>query len=269
MQNNFEQRVAGLQRRFHRRGRARLLATLAATLVIPPSISMTGNAQPSAATHRVIPQTKALAKPGAKDAPRSLAAPANVAEAAQLPGPPAAAPPPQWPVNNAAQQATVTWTAQGLSIDAQNSSLRQILDSVQSQIGVKVQGFDKDERVFGSYGPGQPREVLSQLLEGTDYNVLMVGNREKGVPQQIQLSARPSGGPQPNAPVAPGDTYEPPVAPYEPPQPLPKPPPAPPNQAPRTPQQIMQEMQQRELMMREQQMQQQQQEEQQQGQQPQ
>ncbi len=232
---------------------------------------MTGNAQPSAATHRVIPQTKALAKPGAKGAPRNSTAPANVAEAAQLATPPAAAPPPQWPVNDAAQQATVTWTAQGLSIDARNSSLRQILDSVQSQIGVKVQGFDKDERVFGVYGPGQPREVLSQLLEGTDYNVLMVGNRENGVPQQIQLSTKPSGGPQPNAPVTPGDTYEPPVAPYEPPQPLPKPPAEPPDQAPRTPQQILQEMQQRELMMREQQMQQQQQqqEQQEQGQQPQ
>jgi len=271
MQNSFAQWIAGLQRRFHRRGRTRLLATLAAALAMPPAIYMTGSAQPPAVTHKVIPQTKALAKPGAKakDAPRNSAAPANVAETAQVPAAPAAPPLPQWPVNDAAQQATVAWTAQGLSIDARNSSLRQILDSIQSQTGVKVQGFDKDERVFGVYGPGQPREVLSQLLEGTDYNLLMVGTGENGVPQQIQLSAKPSGEPEPNAPVTPGDTYEPPVAPYEPPQPLPKPPPAAPNQPPRTPQQILQEMQQRELMMREQQMQQQQQEEQQQGQQPQ
>ena len=259
--------MAGLQHQAHWRGRARLLASIAAALAIPSAICITGNAQPSAVTHRVVPQTKAPAKPGARNAPRNSAAPANVADAAQVPAPPAAPPLPQWPVNDAAQQATVTWTAHGLSIDARNSSLRQILDAVQSQTGVKVQGFDTDERVFGVYGPGQPREVLSQLLEGTDYNLLIVGNRENGVPQQIQLSAKPSGGPQPNAPVSPRDAYEPPVAPYEPPQPLPKPPPAPPNQAPRTPQQILQEMQQRELMMREQQMQQQQQQEQ--GQQPQ
>lgn len=259
MQSGFKQWIAGLQRRFHRRGRARLLATIVAALVIPPAMSGIGNAQPSAATQKAIPQSKALAKPGAaKDAPRDSASPANLAEAAQVPAPPAAAPLPQWPVNDPAQQATVTWTAQGLSIDARNSSLRQILDSVQSQTGVKIQGFDADERVFGIYGPGQPREVLSQLLEGTDYNLLMVGNGAKGAPQQILLSAKPSGELQPNAPVAPGDTYEPPIAPYEPPQPLPKPP-AQPNETPRTPQQILQEMQQRELMMREQQMQQQQQ----------
>lgn len=151
----------------------------------------------------------------------------------------------------------MTWTAQGLSIDARNSSLRQILDSVQSQIGVKIQGMNKDERVFGVYGPGEPREVLSQLLEGTDYNLLMVGNGKNGVPQQILLSEKPAGGPQPNAPVAQGDIYEPPVAPYEPPQPMPPPGMHPP-QTPRTPQQILQEMQQRELIMRQQQLQQQQ-----------
>ena len=158
----------------------------------------------------------------------------------------------------------MTWTAQGLGIDARNSSLRQILDSVQSQIGVKIQGMGKDERVFGVYGPGEPREVLSQLLEGTDYNLLMVGNGQNGVPQQILLSEKPSGGPEPNAPVAQGDMYQPPIAPYEPPQPLPPPPGMRPNQAPRTPQQILQEMQQRELMMRQQEIQQQQQEQQQQ-----
>lgn len=150
----------------------------------------------------------------------------------------------------------MTWTAQGLSIDARNSSLRQILDTVQSQIGVKIEGMGKDERVFGVYGPGQPREVLSQLLEGTDYNLLMVGNGQNGVPQQILLSEKPAGGPQPNAPVPQGDMYQPPVAPYEPPQPLPQHPGVHPNEAPRTPQQILQEMQQRELMMREQQIQQ-------------
>ena len=261
------QRVARLRRQLHRRGRAQLLATIAAALAIPPAVSMIGYAQTSAATQRVIPQSKAVAKPGATKA-NHQAVSAQPEEAPQVPAPPAAAPMPQWPANDPAQQATVTWTVHGLSIDARNSSLRQILDAVQAQTGVKIQGFDRDERVFGIYGPGQPAEVLSQLLEGTDYNVLMVGNRNNGVPQQILLSVRASGGIQPNAPVAQGDTYEPPVAPYEPPQPLPPPPPpARPNEAPRTPQQIMQEMQQRELMMREQQMQQQQQQEQQQQQQ--
>ncbi|MGH9591222.1 MAG: hypothetical protein ACRD25_12560 [Terracidiphilus sp.] len=264
MQNSIAPRIAWLPGRFERRGRASLLAaTVAAALAVPAA----GNAQPSAATHRMVPQTNAPSNPdtknpGTKNVRRHPVAPAEAVQAAQDPAPPAAPPLPHWPVNDPAQQASVTWTAQGLSIDARNSSLRQILDSVQSQIGVKIQGMEKDERVFGVYGPGEPREVLSQLLEGTDYNLLMVGNGTNGVPQQILLSEKPAGGPQPNAPVTQGDMYQPPVAPYEPPQPLPQPPRAHPTQPPRTPQQILQEMQQRELMMRQQQIQEQQHQEQ-------
>lgn len=257
MQNSIAPRFAWLQRRFQRRGHARLLAAIFVVALAIPGIA---NAQPSAETQRVIPQTKAPAKPGASPAQQS-AAPAKPDPTAQVLVPPAAPPLPQWPANDPAQQASVTWTTQGLSIDARNSSLRQILDSVQSQIGVKIQGMDKDERVFGIYGPGQPGDVLSQLLEGTDYNLLMVGNDKNGVPSQILLSEKPAGGTQPNAPVAPGDTFEPPIAPYEPPQSQ-SPPGMHPNEAPRTPQQILQEMQQRELMMRQQQLQQQQQQQQ-------
>lgn len=255
MRNSIAPRIAGLQRRFERRGRARLFAVAIAVALVAPAF---GNAQPSAATRRIVPQADASSKSGTKNEQRHSVAPRNPVETPQVPEPAAAPPLPQWPVNDPAQQASVTWTAQGLSIDARNSSLRQILESVQSQIGVKIQGMSKDERVFGVYGPGQPREVLSQLLEGTDYNLLMVGNGQNGVPQQILLSERPSGGPQPNAPVAQGDMYQPPIAPYEPPQPLPPPPGMHTPEPPRTPQQILQEMQQRELMMRQQQMQQQQ-----------
>lgn len=254
-------RIAWLARRFERRGRARLLAAAIAAALATAAY---GNAQPSAATHRMLPQTNTPPESGAKSARRRPVTPPKSIQTGQVPEPAAAPPLPQWPVNDPAQQASVTWTAQGLSIDARNSSLRQILDSVQSQIGVKIQGMDKDERVFGIYGPGEPRDVLSQLLEGTDYNLLMVGNGQNGVPQQILLSEKPSGGPQPNAPVTQGDMYEPPIAPYEPPQPLPPPPGMHTPEPQRTPQQILQEMQQRELMMRQQQIQQQQQQQQQQ-----
>lgn len=148
----------------------------------------------------------------------------------------------------------MVWGARGLSIDAKNSSLQEILKEISARTGTKIEGMAKDERVFGVYGPGQPRDVLSQLLEGSGYNVLMVGNGEDGAPRQIDLSARPEGGTQPNAPVSPGDMYQPPIAPYEPPQPIGRP-----NEPPRTPQQILQEMQQRQQQLREEQMRQQQQ----------
>lgn len=255
MRNNIALRIARLQRRFQRRDCVRLLAAMMAAAIALPAM---GNAQPSAAIRRVVPQSNAPAPHKGKNAARQMAASAKPAQTAQAPEPPPAPPMPQWPVNDPPQQATVTWNAQGLSITARNSSLQQILDQIAAQTGVKVEGMGKDVRVFGVYGPGQPNEILSELLEGTNYNVLMIGHGTRGVPQQIVLSAKPAGGPEPNAPVPQGDIYEPPIAPYQPP-PMPQRPPQP-NEPPRTPQQILQEMQQRQLLMREQQMQQEQQE---------
>lgn len=102
---------------------------------------------------------------------------------------------PKWPVNQKPDPASVVWDSHGLRIDAANSSLQQILDDISSTTGAKVEGMDKDERVFGSYGPGQARDVLSQLLEGSGYNVLMIGDQGQGTPRQIVLSVRTSGGP--------------------------------------------------------------------------
>ena len=258
-------RIATMQHRFRRRSCTSLLAAAVAAMMMAPA---TSGAQPSAATRKVVPQPtgpeahgKASAH-GRKKVQRKPAAAVKPAQAAEPTAPPAP-PKPQWPVNDPPQQASVAWGAQGLSIDARNSSLQQILSDIATQTGVKIQGMDKDERVFGVYGPGQPREVLSQLLEGTDYNVLMVGAGERGAPQQIVLSMKPAGGPQPNAPVPQGEMYESPSPQYEPP-PMPPQQQMPPNQAPRTPQQILQEMQQRQLMMQQQQMQQRQQQQQQQ-----
>jgi hypothetical protein len=56
-----------------------------------------------------------------------------------------------------------------------------------------------DERVFGTYGPGQARDVLSQLLQGSGYNVIMVGDQGQGAPRRIVLSIRPAPGEQPAA----------------------------------------------------------------------
>lgn len=195
---------------------------------------------------------RGTAQPAAVPAAGQPAGAGTLAQGPTVATTPPTPPPPNWPVNDPPRDASVSWSAQGLSIDARNSSLQQILDAISSETGAKVEGMDKDERVFGIYGPGDAREVLSQLLDGTDYNVLMVGNGKRGAPQQIVLSEKTAGAPQPNAPVNQGDMYEPPVAPFQPPQPVN--PPEPPNQAPRSPQQILQEMQQRQMMMREQQM---------------
>ncbi len=99
---------------------------------------------------------------------------------------------PQWPVNEQPQEPAVTWDSHGLSIQARNSSLEQILKDVSTATGSTVEGISGDERVFGAYGPGQPRDVLSQLLLGAGYNVIMIGDQGGGAPRQILLTARHS-----------------------------------------------------------------------------
>ncbi len=82
-----------------------------------------------------------------------------------------------------------------LTIQAANSSLRAILDDLQTRTGTKIQGLSGDERIFGVYGPGNPQEVLSALLDDSGYNVLISGRNADGAPREIVLSAHAAGPP--------------------------------------------------------------------------
>lgn len=101
-----------------------------------------------------------------------------------------------------ATPATVTTSNDELTVKAQNSSLSQILRQVSSQTGMKLDGMSTDERVFGSFGPGAPREVLTALLNGTSYNLIMVGDLPNGAPRELLLSRRSGGAATPNPAVA-------------------------------------------------------------------
>jgi hypothetical protein len=175
---------------------------------------------------------------------------------------PVSPPAPIWPANDQPVQASVVWDSQGLRIEAQNSSLEQILNDVSTATGAKVDGLGADERIFGVYGPGPARDVLSQLLQGSGYNVLMAGEQGQGTPRQILLSVRHAGDTHAAAPTTQASTVDedtevddsqqsqPPAgAPINRPPFTPAGPGATPGSAPRTPQQIMQEMQQRQQEM--------------------
>jgi len=110
---------------------------------------------------------------------------------------PATPPPPDWPANDRPSEATVTWDSHGLRVVAANSSLTQILRAVATQTGSTLEGLTRDQRVFGVYGPGPARDVIGQLLDGSGYNVLMVGDLGQGTPRQIILTAQSAGGSQP------------------------------------------------------------------------
>jgi hypothetical protein len=96
-----------------------------------------------------------------------------------------------------ATPATVTARTNELMVKADNSSLSQILHQVSSVTGMKLDGLGGDERVFGSFGPGAPREVLTALLNGTSYNVILIGELPNGAPRELLLSTRGAGGAPP------------------------------------------------------------------------
>jgi len=151
-------------------------------------------------------------------------------------------------------------------IDAHNSTLAEILHKISQSGGMKISGLHAgraNQRVFGTYGPGTPRAVLSELLNGSGYNVLMFGTTASGVPLQLALSVRPAGGipnPPPQSEAILHQEYEEnqirPTRYVPEPHPYPKQQQQQKNARPgvRTPQQILQELEQ----MRQRQMQQQQ-----------
>ena len=160
-----------------------------------------------------------------------------------------------------ANPASVEAEAGKLFIKADNSSLTAILHDISSKTGMTVEGQPRDQRIFGNYGPANPREVLSALLDGIGYNVMMVGALSNGVPRQLILSTRTgSVGPRPATPIQAQQNAnqsddqddstpdQPQEAPPQPPRPEPNPPegnkpPEQPGQV-KTPQQLLQELQQ-------------------------
>jgi hypothetical protein len=161
-------------------------------------------------------QQKTVAKPAkpshrvAAHGPVAPIVPAPVPEAIAAPAP--APPAPVWPANQPPNQAKVSWDSRGLEIEAVNSSLDQILQQVAAETGVKLKGLSQDQRmgdqrvflegltqdqrIFGTYGPGPARDVLTKLLDGFGYNVLIVGGRNAEAPLEIDFFTSSPVGPQ-------------------------------------------------------------------------
>ena len=99
-----------------------------------------------------------------------------------------------------AHPAGVTYANGLLTVEANNSSLNQILHDISRETSMKITGGVADERVFGKYGPAPAAQVLSTLLDGTSSNMLLVGSAG-AAPAEMILTPR-SGGvtpPNPNA----------------------------------------------------------------------
>jgi hypothetical protein len=100
----------------------------------------------------------------------------------QIANPPAA----QSQVTQAAPTAARISLLNGqLTVAAQNSDLSQILAEIARVTGMSITGLNGGKRVFGIYGPGEPRAILTGLLMGSGYNFLLVGG--DAAPRQLVL----------------------------------------------------------------------------------
>lgn len=101
----------------------------------------------------------------------------------------------------AGHRAQVVYSQGKLEIAADDSSLNEILRDISRETGMKITGGISDERVYGRYGPSSPAEVLTNLLNGTASNMILMQTASHA-PAELILTPRRGGAtpPNPNAP---------------------------------------------------------------------
>ncbi len=138
-------------------------------------------AQPAPAVTSELPATPATAAAGPASSPAAPAVTNPLSPADRLPP----------------HRAVVVYANGRLSVEANNSSLNQILWAIGQWMGMKITGGVQDERVYGSYGPADPATVLSALIDGTGSNMLLKTGSQGT--SELVLTPR-GGGPAPPSP---------------------------------------------------------------------
>jgi len=107
-------------------------------------------------------------------------------------------PPPPTPEQGPSSPPEVTFRGGQLTILARNSTLGDVLNAVRSKTGASVDMPPaSSERVVGQFGPGAPRDVMAQLLNGSHFDYLLVGSpADPGALRKVVLTAR-ANGPEP------------------------------------------------------------------------
>jgi hypothetical protein len=117
-------------------------------------------------------------------------------EVVQAPPPP----PPPTPEQLPPAQPNVSYQNGQLTIQSDNSTLAQILRSVQAKTGasVEIPGSANNERVVAQLGPGLPRDVINSLLNGSKFDYIILGVSDKpGAVQKVILTPRQNANPTP------------------------------------------------------------------------
>jgi hypothetical protein len=95
-----------------------------------------------------------------------------------------------------------------LRIDAENTTLQDTLKAISARTGAEIQfpAGELGERIFVHLGPGSARNVVTQLLNGSQFNYVILSLAEEpgGIARLILSKASPvPGGSTPDAPASP------------------------------------------------------------------
>lgn len=116
--------------------------------------------------------------------------------------------PPPTPEHGPASPPEVTFRNGQLTIVARNSTLSDVLNQVRSKTGASIDmpATPSSDRVAGQFGPGAPRDVMAQLLNGSHFDYVMVGSpSDPSGLKKVVLTAKMNGPvptPQPSHPPA-------------------------------------------------------------------
>jgi len=104
-------------------------------------------------------------------------------------------PQPATPENGPSSPPDVKFQGGQLTIVARNSTMGDVLNAVRQKTGAAVDmPAASGERVVGQFGPGAPREVMAQLLNGSHYDYVLLGSpADPQALKKIVLMAKASG----------------------------------------------------------------------------
>jgi len=108
---------------------------------------------------------------------------------------PQPAPPPPTPEQGPSSPAEVSFQGGKLTIVARNSTMSDVLNAVKQKTGAAVEmPAVSSERVVGQFGPGAPRDVMAQLLNGSHFDYVLLGSpADPGALKKVVLMARANG----------------------------------------------------------------------------
>jgi len=170
------------------------------TLVLAAALgfAQTAPVTKTATTSTTTTSTTTASKPATKKKSGKHVKPAAV----KVEEPPAPPPPPPTLAQQPPVAPTVTYRNGLLSIDAPNSTLGDILNGIRRATGAVIEGPSMvGDRVIVHLGPGQPRQVVAQLLGSSRFDFIVMGTpqRPDGVNRLVLMARQGGNQPQPVA----------------------------------------------------------------------